>query len=262
MTSTPIRLLTWNLLHGGSARRMPEIVLHIVSHAPDIAVLTEFRAAIGSQVAGVLADHGLRHQFRSPAAPDRNGVLIASRFGLEPAPEDGALPACPLPAKWADVLVPDLDLRVAGVHLPDDSRPTERAAYWRFLVEYARLHGARPCVAIGDFNSGRHRADEDGATFASTAMLGAFCTLGFVDAYRALHPDGRDRSWSHHDGSEFRLDHVFVSRPLAPRIAAATYSQAERVGGASDHASLVVDLSIDARVPGARPENPPQTRLF
>jgi len=253
MAVSTVRLLTWNLLHGGSARRMPEIALSILEHAPDIAVLTEFRASIGGQIAGVLADHGLTHQVRSSAPTDRNGILIASRYRLEP-PEQHALdPLCPLPAKWAETLVPDLGLRLAGVHIPDDSRPTERAAYWQFLVEYARLHGSTPCVVVGDFNSGRHRIDEAGATFASTALLGAFCTLGFTDAYRALHPRGRDHSWVSHEGGGFRLDHAYVSQPLKNQLVGARYSHSERADGVSDHAALVVELSTVP--PGAAPES-------
>ena len=78
MAHRVVRFLTWNLLHGGSARRMPEITLHLLDHGPDVAVLTEFRSSIGGQVAGVLADAGLVHQHRSPSAPDRNGILIAA----------------------------------------------------------------------------------------------------------------------------------------------------------------------------------------
>ncbi len=259
-----VRLLTWNLLHGGSARRMPEITLRLLDHAPDIAVLTEFRASIGGQVAGVLADHGLAHQQRSPAAPDRNGILIASRFPLR-APVTAMAPAtpCPLPAKWAEVEIPDLGLRLAGVHIPDASRPTERAAYWQFLVEYARRRGSEPCIVMGDFNTGRHRADEAGATFGSTALLGAFCTLGFCDAYRAVHPEGRDRSWVSHEGGGFRIDHAFVTRGLLPSIASAAYSHSERTEGSSDHAALLLDLSIASPSPPPAPGGKPlKTSLF
>ncbi len=261
MGDSTVRLLTWNLLHGGSARRMPEITLRLLDHAPDIAVLTEFRASIGGQVAGVLADHGLTHQRRSPAAPDRNGILIASRFELA-APAAAVGGPCPLPAKWAEADVPRLGLTLAGVHVPDDSRPTERAAYWQFLVEYARVHGTGSCIVMGDFNSGRHRVDEAGATFGSTALLGTFCTLGFRDTYRESHPQGRETSWVSHEGAGFRVDHAFVSKSLLPRVVGVRYSQSERLERVSDHSILLLEMEVFARdgTPraGAGPEAPTQ----
>jgi len=221
---------------------MPEITLRLLEHAPDIAVLTEFRASIGGQIAGVLADHGLTHQQRSPAAPDRNGILIASRFELA-APAAAVGGVCPLPAKWAEAFLPALNVTLAGVHVPDDSRPTERAAYWQFLVEYARVHGHGSCIVMGDFNSGRHRVDEPGATFGSTALLGSFCTLGFRDAYRETHPLGRETSWVSYEGGGFRVDHAFVSKALLPRVVGVAYSQTERVEKVSDHSILLLELS-------------------
>jgi hypothetical protein len=42
-----MRLLTWNLRHGGGARRMPWITLSLLEHKADVVVLTEFRRHVG-----------------------------------------------------------------------------------------------------------------------------------------------------------------------------------------------------------------------
>jgi hypothetical protein len=61
-----MRILAWNILHGGSGRRLPEIVLALLGHRPDVVVLSEFRARLGGQIRGILADHGLSHQAATP----------------------------------------------------------------------------------------------------------------------------------------------------------------------------------------------------
>ena len=97
-------------------------------------------------------------------------------------------------------------------------------------------------MIIGDLNLGRHHLDERGATFRSTAMLGKLATLGYIDAWRHTHPDGREYSWYSHEGSGFRIDHALVSAPIARAVTGAWYSHAERDDGISDHSALLVDL--------------------
>lgn len=257
-----MRLLTWNILHGGGPTRMPEIALRLLEHQPDIAVITEFRARTGGQIAGVLADHGLRFQastsipalarppattrrrHRSPepvTATTANGLLIASRFPV--TTDDPAAPPKALATKWLSVGIPRPELALAGVHVPDDSRPTDKAAAWRHLLAYARDHRDTPCAILGDFNTGRHFEDERGATFGSTDLLGALWTLGFRDAWRLLHPHDREFTWYSHTGAGFRIDHAFLSRALLGGLVSARYSHAEREAGVSDHSVLVVDLA-------------------
>lgn len=264
-TVSRMRLVTWNILHGGGAARMPEIALSLIEHKPDLAVITEFRARTGGQIAGMLADHGLTfqasttipHLFRrqaerkkpadpatagAPAPPaPLNGLLVASRFPLSTA-RDSA-PSGPLGVKWLEVEIQGTPMALAGVHLPDDSRPTAKAAGWRHLLDYARRHRDVPCAIVGDFNTGRHFEDESGATFGSTDLLGALWTLGFRDAWRHLHPREREFTWHSHAGAGFRIDHAFLSGPLVGRLRAARYSHAERELRLSDHSVLLLDLA-------------------
>lgn len=239
-----VRILAWNILHGGGARRLPEIVLSLLAHEPDVVVLTEFRSRLGGQIRGVLADHGLTHQAATPTPQGSNGLLIASRERLslrDDAPKGH--PAARRPCwrdRWLEVRLPNFTL--SGVHVPDDGRPTDRAAYWQSLVAFARARRDEPVLLIGDFNTGRHRADEEGATFSCTAQLGALWTLGYRDAWRELNPTARESTWVSPLGGGFRIDAAHVSAPLLPRLRGARHSDRERVEGVSDHSAVLIDL--------------------
>lgn len=240
-----MRILAWNILHGGSGRRLPEIVLALLGHRPDVVVLSEFRARLGGQIRGILADHGLSHQAATPTPPDRNGMLIASRLPLVPR-TDGPVthPAAGRACwrdRWLEVRVDGVT--VGGVHVPDDGRPTDRSAYWQSLVAFARLRKDQPTVLIGDFNTGRHGVDEEGATFTCTHQLGILWTLGYRDAWRELHPESREATWVSPRGGGFRIDAAHVSAVLVPRLRGARHSERERRRGVSDHSSVMVDLS-------------------
>lgn len=101
-------------------------------------------------------------------------------------------------------------------------------------------------MIVGDFNTGRHHLDEAGQTFTCTALLGQLATMGYADAYRATAPDGREASWFSHTGQGFRLDHAFVSAPLAGSVRAARYAHELRLAGLSDHAPMRLDLDPGA----------------
>ena len=74
-----VRLFVWNILHGGGSRRIPHIALAILDARPDVVALSEYRRSMGGQLAGVLADHGLKHQLCTDPPGRKNGVLLASR---------------------------------------------------------------------------------------------------------------------------------------------------------------------------------------
>ena len=243
-----MRILAWNILHGGGARRAPEIALAILAHRPDLVVLTEFRRSLGGQIAGVLGDHGLSSQFHTAPASRTNGLLIASSLRLEPVAPSPFVGDPQLDRRYLDLKAPEIGLRITGVHIPDAARGdhpalARKSLYWRRLLTTTNSPESEPRLIVGDFNTGRARLDEDADTFTCTPLLGELATRGYADAYRLIHPDGRDRSWTSHTGSGFRLDHAYVSPPLRPLVTRVVYSQIERESGLSDHAPMLLELA-------------------
>ncbi len=233
-----VRLLTWNILHGGGPRRVPEIALALVGHRPDVVVLTEYRAPRGGSIRGALADAGLAHAASSQAREGQNGILVASRFPVRPGVASGL-------ARLLDLDIPDLGLSLTGVHVPDDGDVGAKAALWQRLIAMARERANRAWVVLGDFNTARSHQDADPGAFKLESLLGTFLTLGMRDAWRHLHGDAREESWSRRGSRGGRIDAAFVSKPLGDRILGAAYSHGERRQGLSDHSVLWVDLASD-----------------
>lgn len=256
-----LRLLTWNLRHGGGKRRA-EIVLSLLAHTPDLVVLTEFHAATGGSIRGILADAGLPHQATSSTNPDANSILIASRAAVSTTEIATSFPAGS--ARLLDVSIPDLGILVSGIHVPDDSRAPEKLACWHFLIDLARKRQEKSWVVLGDFNSGRHHQDEAGRSFKGTPLLGTFSSLGMRDAWRHLHPDSKERSWSHPARGATRIDACYLSKNLHKCLKNSHFSHVERQQRLSDHSALIADLDLAAMVVGcaeacATPATPART---
>jgi len=239
-----VKLVAWNILHGGGTKRTPEIVLRLIGLEPDIVVLTEFRRTMGGQIAGVLLDRGLCHQRWTDPGPGRNGVFIASRTPLEtgePAPDPV------FRNRWLDVRLPEFDTWLTAVHAPDAHRSDleriqRQAAYWQHLVKLGESRRAGRTLIAGDLNTGRHRLDERGESFTGSWFLGRLATLGYADAYRLIEPTKRAETWSSHTGSGFRIDAVWVSSCLRESVQNAWHDGVAKRSGASDHAPVVVDF--------------------
>jgi exonuclease III len=256
-----MRILSWNILHGGGPARLPEIILSLLRHEPDLVVLTEFRTTRGSQIRAALADHGLPHQLTShPQRNDPcNGMLMASRLPIEaaPSPPDFA-------GRWLEARLPALNVHLLGVHVPDDTRPTDKAAYWQAILRLARTRHGENCLILGDFNTGRRYQDGPvaGPRRASItgceALLGTLLSLGYVDAWRRLNPDAREFSWVSAAGDARRIDTAYLSPALVPLLQTAVYSHFERHSSFSDHAPLLLELDDAAlKQGGAQAHAPP-----
>jgi exonuclease III len=227
---------------------LPEIVLSLLSHQPDLVALTEFHAATGGSVRGILADAGLGFQATSSIDPAINSILIASRVPMEPTDLGVAFPGGD--SRMLDVRLPTLGILVTGVHVPDDSRGADKLASWHYLVDLARERKEKSWIVLGDFNSGRHRLDEAGRSFKGTPLLGTFSSLGMLDAWRHLHPDSRERSWAHLARGSSRIDACFLSENLHKCLKTSHFSHVEREERLSDHSALIVDLEVSPRPVG------------
>ncbi len=250
------KILTWNLRHGGGSKRMPEITLVLLEQAADVVVLTEWRKGTGGQISGVLADHGLRHQFSTEPPKGCNGVLVASRHPVVVTEEEEegtglfqtgtraglATHRKARKRRLVEAEIPELGVTVIGVHVPPDGPGTGREAVFQATVAAAKRRRDQGCVLIGDLNAGRHYLDETGATFTCTRLMGELATMGYADAWRVIHGEKREFSWYSHEGEGFRIDHALVSAALANRVNACWYSHNERKINLSDHSLMMLCL--------------------
>lgn len=256
MYSASVRsLLSWNICHGGGSRRRPSIILELLEHAPEVILLSEYRASAGGQIRAILDDHGWHHQRCTDPPPGCNGMLLASRLAL--LDTQAPPPPTSMRQRWieAGVLADGgrRTITLLGVHLPDEPRSTRRAEAWRHLITRATVHATTPAVIVGDLNAGRAGLDESTHRFGLQPGLGALATLGYADAFRMIHGDRREYSWFHPAGGAFRLDHTLISQPIQGRVRSAEYLQRPRETGVSDHAAMFVRFRCHgaAAVPSA-----------
>ena len=227
----PLRLVTFNVLHGGPwssftgddlqlESRLALIIEGLRALDPDVVALQESpitrrRGDVAARIAQAL---GLAHVHAR--ATERvfhlrvlgrlvvgalgfvEGPAILSRFPIA-ATEVYDLPRCqrwldPRVALRADIQTPAGVVAVFSAHTSRDDCQTRRVA------ELAGEPSGRPAVVMGDFNTGE-----------TAPALGAFRDRGFVDLFRAANPDAPGLTvWQRIDAPSptvfRRVDYVFV----------------------------------------------------
>ena len=229
--------MCWNIRHGGGSR-IEQIYAAIKSHRPDIVVLTEYREnAPGTWLREALTADGLGFQITSRPPPRKNGVMIAARDPFELCAESDDVP--PDRHRW--VTVQFAKFGVTGTYFPSLHEKVPHLDY--MLRRASRLSGAHH-LFTGDFNTGKNRIDEAGTVFHYGHYFDEMANSGWHEAWRHLHPTGRQYSWYSHKRNGFRIDHAFLSPRLQPGLRNARYSHKCRKDGTSDHSALIVEFVI------------------
>lgn len=230
------RFLTLNIQHGGGSR-IGSIVAYLDHMEPDTVVLTEFRnSARGKDLLAELSTIGLGHHAHTDLSSQVNGVLVASRQQLDNE--------CLL--SGADAWGQSRHIRVGvdgwdlhAVYLPSGRT---KLIPWDRILDAAQLASAGRAIFLGDFNTGRHFIDEDGATFIGAQYPGRLESLGFIDTWRLQHPQEREPSWVSGRGNGFRLDYAYLASQHHECLDRAWFDHSTRIDKITDHSALIVDM--------------------
>ncbi|MCY4539625.1 MAG: endonuclease/exonuclease/phosphatase family protein [Chloroflexi bacterium] len=247
--TSSIRILFWNIWHGGG-NRAGRIVDQVLEWSPDIIALAEFRGTQPSKsIAKHLFDSGYEHQL-STVNPDEavwNALFLASRYELSNVDVRGA-PETDLYWLLAKVQT-DPALHIGVIHVPlEKYLPGFWLEYRKSLLNIARDWKLGPSLFVGDMNSAISGLDEE--TEYSQGYKESFMnpleSLGWRDIFRAYHPAADAPTWVSRIGRGFRLDQAFVNDELQTHVRSCDYDWGcvgER-GKASDHAALLLDLNL------------------
>jgi exodeoxyribonuclease III len=267
-----MRIATWNV--NSLRARLEKVSWWLERTRPDVLLLQETKLGDAEAPFEELARHG--YELAHHGEGRWNGVAIASRVGLSDVVSNFGVPL--QPAATADVGDDEplaearmISARCAGVRVVSIYAPNGRSVgspfYQAKLAWFERLarwcaEACSPAEALaigGDFNVAPTDADVwdanacHGGTHVSAperAALGELLRWGLVDAYRLRHPETHRYTWWDYRAGCFyknmgmRIDHFFVTAPIAERLVWTEIDREARKGKPtpSDHAPLVIDL--------------------
>jgi len=273
-----VRVATWNI--NSVNARLPKLLEWLGTASPDVLCLQELKCATDAFPYEEV--RALGYETAAHGNGRWNGVAILSRIGLdevvrglpgqpgylaeEPGTEDALI--APEPEQEARAIAASCGpVRLWSVYVPN-GREVEHAHYAYKLRWFEALRAAvvedaaagRPFAVLGDFNVAP--TDEDvwdpalfvGSTHVTPAERQALASLrdtGLADVYpRALKYDRPYTFWDYRalafpKNKGMRIDLAYGNKPFVAAVADAYVDREARKGkGTSDHAPVVVDLSL------------------
>lgn len=264
-----MRIATWNVNSVGA--RLPRLVEWLSLSRPDVLAVQETKCAADAFPYDAVREVGYDVEVHGDGR--WNGVGLITRQGQEVADvrrgyADEALYPDDATAAEARAMAATVDgVRVWSVYVPNGREvDSDHYAYkLRWLSAFTKtieheLATHDRLVVMGDFNIAPTDADVwDPAVFVTSthvteperAAYRGLVDLGLVDLEaRALKGDHPFTYWdyragSFHKGMGMRIDLVLATKPLASAVTDAYVDREARKGkGPSDHAPVVVDLSL------------------
>ncbi|MGA0334364.1 MAG: exodeoxyribonuclease III [Kiritimatiellia bacterium] len=250
------KIISWNV-NGLRACLKKGFADYVAAEQPDILCLQEIKA-FPDQVPYSFPEEYtvIWHPARKPGY---SGTLLATKLpvlqqrlglGIEKHDQEGRVIAVEHPDFW-----------MVTVYTPNSKNELQRLPYrseeWDvdFLAYLKELEKSKPVVFCGDLNVAHQEIDlarpndnhfSAGFTDEERRGFDNIVGAGFIDTFRALHPEARDEYswWSYRAGARkrnvgWRIDYVCLSPSLAPGLREAFIRQ--EIEG-SDHCPVGVCL--------------------
>jgi len=254
-----VQITSWNV--NSLKVRLPQVEAFLEHDQPDLLCLQETKLPDARFPDEPLQERGYTALYHGQNA--YNGVAMLSRLPLAD-PECGLADGEAQPQ--ARLCAATLGkVRVVNVYVPngqalDSDKYAYKLRWLAHLRDYLQAALTRwpELVVLGDFNIAPAAADVFDAEAwgedilcspAERAALESLQDLGLVDAYRALHPEGRDFTWWDYRAASFRrdrglrIDLILVSTALWPRARRFVVHREQRgLDRPSDHAPVSLYL--------------------
>ena len=193
--------------------------------------------------------------FPRPGQRGERGVMIVSRLATRPL-TTGVVHLSHR-AVGVTVDADDGPVDVIGLYVPSrdvTEVKTERKRRFLETCRHKLLNGEGAArLVIGDFNvlEPGHVPHHRFFLPFEYEFYNWFYAAGYVDAFRALHPEALEYSWVGRTGDGYRSDHAHVSDRFVGRLRGRSYVHVPRTmwDRLTGHSALAVQLAVTAAAP-------------
>ncbi len=261
-----LTIASWNVNGLRATIKGGHLQSWLATSQPDIAGFQEVKATPAQLSEEPWSELGYHCWWHPAERAGYSGALLLSKY--QPSEVRIGLGIGRFDAEGRVIQADFPEFTVITSYYPNAGKGEDRLAYKldfyaAFLDHVEQLRAAgRPVVFMGDFNIAHTEVDlarpeeaAKGTGFlpVEREWITRIIEAGYVDTFRTLHPDARD-AYSYWDAWRdrrarnigWRIDYVFVSSDLAPRVRRA-FIENQVMG--SDHCPVGIELEVDALPP-------------
>ena len=260
-----MKIFSWNVNGLRSVINKGALQQFITEYRPDILCIQETKAKQGQAEIDLIEYEEI---WNSAERPGYSGTAIFTK--IKPISVNYSLPTGQIfadefgdPLSEGRIITAECDkFFLVNVYTPKSKRALERLGLRERLWDPAvldfikELEKSKPVIMCGDFNAAhteidlaRPETNHHNADFTDEERSGVTNIIksGFIDTFRALHPDERRYTWWSHMANArarnigWRIDYFFISDALKENLKSAEIY--ENVTG-SDHCPISVDMEF------------------
>lgn len=254
-----MKIVSWNV-NGIRAAYKKGLIEFIERENPDVFCVQETKAS-RDQCEPMICAPGGRLSYWSSAVKKGYSGVATYVFQAPRSVSYGI--GCPeYDSEGRFVITEHDDFLLYNIYFPNGGSGQERHDFKQRFLRDLNAHlkplveGGRPVVVVGDYNVAHREIDihdpvrlvgESGFLPEERAWFDSFLELGFVDTFRYLHPDARERFtwWSYLERGRlgnrgWRIDYICVTKNLLPRLRRAEVLDGQE---GSDHCPVLVELA-------------------
>lgn len=254
-----MKIISWNV-NGIRAAVKKDFFDSIKLLGPDVLCLQETKAQVDEVESALVSMAEYNRYYNSADNKGYSGTALLSKerpvkvindMGIADHDVEGRIQCAEYP-----------DFYLVNVYVPNSGQQLDRLDYRKiwdadFLGYLKNLEKSKPVITCGDFNVAHRPIDlkNDKSNYNKTAGytqieidgMDNFINSGFVDTYRALHPETIAYTyWSYRFKSRerntgWRIDYFLISQSLMDKVkSAAIYS--DILG--SDHCPIGLEINL------------------
>jgi exodeoxyribonuclease III len=258
-----LTICSWNVNGLRATLKTGDLQKWLAERKPDIVGMQEVKATPEQTDQSAWRDLGYQEAWHTAERPGYSGALLLFREPPEAIRLGIGIPEYDAEGRVIEADYPGFTLLTAyfpnGGKKGGERLPFKLDFYEAFLARVDALRaGGRGVVFMGDLNTAHTeldvaRPDEaiKGTGFLpeERAWLDRYRAAGYIDTFRALHPEARDAytywdAWRDRRARNvgWRIDYVMVSEDLLPRVKGA-FIESYVMG--SDHCPVGIELAVD-----------------
>ncbi|MEZ0392437.1 MAG: exodeoxyribonuclease III [Pseudobdellovibrionaceae bacterium] len=258
--SDKVKLVSWNV-NGIRACGKKGLAQFVQTEKPDILCLQEVKANL-EQVEEDLRTLGYKYSYWSSAI--RKGYSgVATFVHLEPKSIVKGIEIQEYEAEGRIVITEHKAFDLYNIYFPNGGSGDVRHQFkQKFLKDLnahlkPKLQSGKPVIVVGDYNVAHKEMDvydpirlskESGFLPEERQWFDEFLKLGFIDTFRAFHPEEKNRYswWSYRELARpanrgWRIDYICISKNLEKNLKSADIL--DQIEG-SDHCPVIAELEF------------------
>lgn len=213
-----MKIATLNLRQGYEDTFIKESLSYSLFNDIDLIIFTGYLES--TKFKAHFEEAGFKYLVLPSSKLPQDGILVTSRTMLSPVL---SRPVALQESSCLEVHVPLYALKIQGIYIPSTTDIQSQESFMQKVTQYAHENMTTKAIMVGNFST--FPGDDLGTILNFKRYFQNIASLGWIDAWRYLHPLTYEYTWFSNAKKGLCFDFVILSPVLQELLVNAYHSQ-------------------------------------